>query len=130
MFRLLSIIAVSSVAASPALAQTFRAENRVDVSEVSGGFAVKDGGGHGARGMWCAAADYARDVHGARGTQRIYVARDSAPLGRGPVVFTLSSAGLLPTRVTIVGGSVRVAGANLSVDHAHSFCADARVINR
>jgi hypothetical protein len=127
MIRTFSIIAVSLAMVVPATAQTFRAENRVTVTGVPGGMSVPNGGGHGARGMWCAAADYARDVLGARGTQRIYVASDSA---RGPVRFTLNRDGLTPSRVTIVGGSVRNAGANLSVDHAHQFCNDFKLVNR
>ena len=80
--------------------------------------------------MWCAAADYARDVLGARGTHRIYVARDRAPGQRGPVRFTLDPSGLTPVTVVLTGASIRQAGANLSVDHAQSFCADFRLTNR
>lgn len=130
MKRLLSCIAVSAILAAPVSAQAFRAENRVTVTPVSGGFSVENGAGFGARGMWCAAADYARDVLGAAGTQRIYVASNSAALQRGPVVFTLDPSDLAPSPVFIVGGSVRRAGANLSVDHAQTFCADQRTINR
>ena len=114
----------------PASALTFRAENRVTVTAAAGGSDVTNGGGLGARGMWCAAADYARDVLGAWGTQRIYVARDRASGEGGPVRFTLDPSGLAPVAVLIVGVSIRRAGANLSVDHAQSFCADARLINR
>lgn len=120
------------VFAGPATAQTFRAENRVDVVAVAGGFEVENGGGYGARGMWCAAADYARDVLGATGFQRIYVAQARRPgLGqRDPVRFTLDADGLTPASVFIVGASLRRAGSTLSVDHAYQFCADAKVINR
>lgn len=113
-------------------AATFRAENRVAVVGQADGFAVQGDAGHGARGMWCAAADYARRALGAAGTDRIYIAEGRTPgLGqRGPVRFTLDAQGLPPGEVFIVGASLRRAGANLSVDHAYSFCADAKVINR
>ena len=120
------------VMAAPVAAQVFQAENRVVVLPAEGGFDVQSGGGFGARGMWCAAADYAREVLGARGGQELYVAVGRPPgLGqRAPVHFTLDPAGLTPRGVFIVGSSLQTAGSALSVDHAYSFCADARVINR
>ena len=131
--RALSIaLAAAVLLAAPASAQSFRAENRVDVLPVPGGFDVQSGGGYGARGMWCAAADYARRVLRAPGGQPIYIAEGRRPgLGqRAPVRFTLDPAGLQPRDVLIVGSSLRFAGSTLTVDHAYGFCADARVINR
>lgn len=121
-----------ALVAGPAAAQAFKAENRVIVRPAPGGFDVTSGGGFGARGMWCAAADYARRVEGARGIDRLYVAEGRTPgLGqRAPVRFTLDPTGLTPSATFIVGASLRQAGASLSVDHALSFCADAKVINR
>ncbi|MDF1726999.1 MAG: hypothetical protein P1U53_04525 [Sulfitobacter sp.] len=129
MKRLL-LIALASVLAAPLSAQVYRAPGKIDVTPVPGGFAVEDGGGMGARGVWCAAADYAARELGVAGTTRLYVANDSAPRVRAPVVFTLDPGGMTTSRVFIVGGSIRRAGANLSVDHALSFCADFRLINR
>jgi len=78
--------------------------------------------------MWCAAADYARSVLGAKGTDRVYIAtargNSISQPGRKGVVFTLDSTGLTPRNVLIVGSSVREPGSNLSVDHAHIFCDD------
>ncbi|MGB3247399.1 MAG: hypothetical protein WBB25_22930 [Sulfitobacter sp.] len=109
-------------------AQTLRVEGRINVSPVAGGFLVEDGGGNGARGMWCAASEYARRVLGASGTQRIYV---TGPLTssnrRAPVRFSLDPGGTTPSRVTILGVSIYTAGASLSVDHAIGFCADFRL---
>ncbi len=121
--------------AAPLAAQGYRAENRVTVNPLPGGsFEVIEGGGYGARGMWCAAADYARDVLGARGTARVYVKRARGPSqtvpGRKGAVFTLDPTGLDPVPVTITGSSTRRPGSNLSVDHAYSFCADSRLSNR
>jgi len=130
MRRILTTCILTAALATPLSAQTFRAENRVTVTPGSGGFSVENGGGQGARGMWCAAADYARDVLGASGSQRIYVAEDRARGQRGPVRFTLDATGLTPSRVSILGSSIRTAGANLSVGHAISFCADFKLSSR
>ena len=132
MKSLISFALVGAFAALPAEAQSFRAENRVAVVPAPGGFDVQGDAGFGARGMWCAAADYARDVLGAGGFDRIYIAEGRAPgLGqRAPVRFTMDPTGLRPSNVLIVGASLRTAGANLSVDHAQGFCADAKVIAR
>ncbi|MGJ8544884.1 MAG: hypothetical protein ACSHWZ_05520 [Sulfitobacter sp.] len=125
-FKILSVALSGAVAlAVPALAEGFRAQNRVHVTPVAGGFQVDGGGGFGARGMWCAAADYARRVEGAPGAARLYV---SGPAKQGgQAVFTLDPAGLTPQSVLSTAQSVNTAGANLSVDHALGFCADARV---
>lgn len=129
MYRTLTAALAALTLAAPAGAAPFRAENRVSVTAAPGGFLVHGGGGQGARGMWCAAADYAREVLGAPQTQRVYVAQDS-PRGLGlrqPVLFTLDPSGLTPSRFLIVGGSVGRAGANLLIGHAYSFCADHRL---
>ena len=115
--------------ALPASAQDFRAVNRVDVTPVDGGFQTADGAGFGARGMWCAAADYARNALNARSNARIYVVglRQSFD---APVTFSLDQGGNDPKQVLILARSLRVAGANLSLAHAQGFCADVRLINR
>ena len=132
MRRALSACLAALLFTTPAAAQAFRAENRVTVLPAPGGFDVQSGGGYGARGMWCAAADYARDVLGARGSEALYVAQGRRPgLGqRAPVRFTLDPAGLAPRSVLIVGSSLQTAGSTLTVNHALGFCADAKVINR
>lgn len=121
--------------AAPAVAQSFRAENRVVVNPLPGGeFEVIESHGFGARGLWCAAADYAREVLGAAGTSRVYVRQARGPSvtkpGRKGVIFTLDPSGLQASRVFITGGSLRIVGANLSVDHAYIFCADSKLQNR
>lgn len=131
MRRLLLPLALC-LAATTVQAQTFRADNRVTVIAVPGGFEVRGDAGHGARGMWCAAADYALRVLGADGFDRIYIAEERTPgLGqRAPVKFTMNPAGLVPSNVLVLGASLRTAGATLSVDHAIGFCADSKVIER
>lgn len=127
----IAAVALAGLAACSA-PQVFEAENRVNVVPAPGGFDVLGDGGFGARGMWCAAADYARRVLGAPGQADLYIAAARTPgLGqRAPVRFTLDPAGLTPSSVFIVGTSLSRAGATLTVDHAHAFCADAKVINR
>ncbi len=125
--------ALLGVLALPATAQSFRAENRVTVTPVTGGFEAFEGGGMGARSLWCAAADYAKEVRGASGTQRLYVKTARGPSvtqpNRKAVSFTLDPTGLTPSTVLVLGPSIRTPGANLSVDHAYSFCADHRLTN-
>ena len=119
-----------SLAGTQATAQagTFRAENRIKVIS-SGGSVFTAERRDGARGAWCAAADYALTVLGAGGTRRIYVAPLSTS-NRNSVRFTLDPAGLTPVSVLSVGASIKQPGANLSVNHACGFCADFRLINR
>ena len=121
-----AILAIAATA-GPALAQSFKASNRSIVNPVPGGFEVIEGE-MGGRGMWCGAADYAKSVLGASGTDRVYIAtargNSISEPGRKGVVFTLDPAGLTPRNVLIVGSSVREPGSNLSVDHAHIFCDD------
>ena len=118
--------------ATTAEAQAFRAENGVRVTPAAGGFEVLGDAGWGARGRWCAAADYAQRVLGARSADRVYVAQGRVPgLGqRSPVLFTLDPTGLQPRSVLLVGSSLTQAGYTLSAGHAYRFCADARISNR
>ena len=122
-------LAVIGALAVPAAAQTLRVERAVNVTGVANGFAVENGGGLGARGMWCGAATYARKVLGASDSTRIYVAqgRGSGLGARGPVVFTTDATGLTPRPATILGASINQPGANLSVAHAGGFCIDFRI---
>lgn len=123
------IAAVASVGATSTSAQTFRAENRVIVTpQANGLFSVSAGNYWGARGAWCAAADYAMDVLGASGTTRLYV-RVPTTTPSGAVTFGLTPGDTTPIGVVSVSASLRTAGSNLSVDHAFQFCYDARLQN-
>jgi hypothetical protein len=128
MLRLISFAMLSTALTLAPAAQAFEADNGVGVDAAQGGILVTGDAGQGARGMWCAAADYARDVLGAAGYQRLYVAVARSPgLGqRAPVLFTTDAAGLDPAPVFLVGASLARAGSSLSVDHALGFCRDAR----
>ncbi len=111
-------------------AGAFEAVNGVSVEPAATSFEVIGDAGLGARGVWCAAADYAQRSAGATNSQRLYIARDRARgLGqRGPVAFTLDPEGLTPTSVFILGASLSRAGSNLSVGHALGFCADHKLL--
>ena len=126
MRRLALLLVLLSI---PFEAAAFRADNRVEVTPSGQDFIVQEGGGFGARGMWCAAADYALDVLGAPATARVYVTQPRRT-PRDPVAFSLDPGTIRPTSFMIVGTSLRQPGANLLVGHAMSFCADARTINR
>jgi hypothetical protein len=131
MIRPLALI-VALTAAFPASAQVFRAENRVDVSPVAGGFLVSNDAAEGARGMWCAAADYASRALGASEEQRLFIAqgRSGNYFQRTPVLFTLDPAGVEPRPVTIVSASLWRPGSTLTIGHARQFCADNRLSSR
>lgn len=125
----MALAAALTLTAGIADAQTFRAENRVTVTDQGNGlFSVPSGNRYGARGAWCAASDYAQDVLNARGTDRLYV-RMPQTTNSGPVTFGLAPGNTTPVSVTGVSSALRTAGANLSVDHAFQFCYDARLIN-
>ena len=131
------VIAATTFAVSTAEAQSFRAYNRVIVNPVSSTtFETIESvdNNNGARGLWCAAADYAINRLGASGTSRLYVqtprGNSVTEPGRKGVVFGLSTpAGTPPVSVTSTSAAMRIPGSNLSVDHAYQFCYDSRLIN-
>ena len=127
--RLLLAICLSITFAAPLSAQNYRAPEGVVVSAVADGFAVTDGGGFGARGVWCAAADYAQTELGAGITTEVYIIQPRTS-GRGAVIFSTDPAGVVPQQVFITGLSLRQSGARLNVGHALGFCADAQGANR
>lgn len=126
MFRpLLTLLAFA--VATPALAQNFTAENRLTVAPMAdGAFEVIEAHGAGARALWCAAGDYARDNLNAANTARLYVVAprgDSQTTpGRKAVRFALTPQGATPVATVILGVSPYNAGSNLSVAHATTLC--------
>ncbi|QUJ75192.1 hypothetical protein KDD17_09150 [Sulfitobacter albidus] len=130
MRRIAATAALATALASGAAAQDFRAANDVIVTPVAGGFAATSDAGLGARGYWCAAADYAKSVRGAANGARLYIKGTRARgLGqRAPVVFTLDPAGLEPQPATILGASLSRPGSTLAVGHAIGFCVDGKLI--
>ncbi|MEM6941955.1 MAG: hypothetical protein AAF943_05155 [Pseudomonadota bacterium] len=128
--KLVSLFAAVGIAlASQAAAQTFRAENRVTVTPQSGGlFSVPTNTSFGARGAWCAAADYAIDVLGVSDGNRLYV-RNPQSSNSGPVVFGISPGSTTPAAVSGISSALRLAGSNLSINHAYQYCHDTNLIN-
>ncbi|MEH6521706.1 hypothetical protein [Sulfitobacter sp.] len=126
MSKVSTAIVIAFMMATPAVAKDFKAVNGIVVVPHAKGFAVTGDAGLGARGIWCAAADYVRKTERVKPGQRLYVAEDrERGLGqRNPVVFTVSPAGLTPSSAVILGTSISRAGANLSVGHAFGFCSD------
>ncbi len=111
-----------------AQAQTFEAVNRLQVVPISNtDFEVIEAYGEGARGMWCAAADYA--MHGLqRRSGRMYIKSPRGASvtggGRSGAIFTLDEASLPgePTRSYSV--NTTTPGLSLPIQHAYQFCAD------
>ena len=119
-----ALVATGSIAS----AQSFRAENRVTVTPQSGDtFLVSAGGRFGARGAWCAAADYAQSRLGADGTARLFV-REAAKRPGPTVAFGVGAGDTNPIPVLSVASAIRSPGSNLSVDHAYRFCHDRLLI--
>ncbi|MGC3936448.1 hypothetical protein ACOTTU_01435 [Roseobacter sp. EG26] len=119
---------LSLAVALPSLAaQPFRAVNRLFVYPLSADtFEVIEDRGVGARGIWCAAADYtkAAGLDGAR--KRMYILEPRGPSktvqGRMGVVYTLNPDDALRNTPTSYSVSVKRVGENLPVGHAYLFC--------
>lgn len=110
------------------VAQAFKAENHLQVVPLNASdFEVIEARGEGARGMWCAAADYAQ-ARLARGDGRLYVKRARAASlsaqGRKGVVFTNAPSTLQVEPNTALSVSVREIGRSLPIAHAYQFCRD------
>lgn len=111
--------------------QTFQAVNRLTVVPLgNGAFEVIEAYGEGARGLWCAAADYTLD-RGTTRAKRLYVKTARGPsvsgVGRKGVVFTTNKASLGVPAQQSVSVSVRIPGQGLPVLHAYQFCKDYQI---
>lgn len=124
------LAAVSAVSVpTPSWAQSFQAINRLQVYGLSGtDFEVIEARGEGARGMWCAAADYAKARFGQGFRQRIYIKEPRGPsrtvAGRTGVVFTVDAASLGQPASQSLSVTVRTVGVGLPANHAIQFCRD------
>ncbi len=132
MKRSIAAVITATLLAGPLAAQGYPANGRLHFTPIENGVRIEGRTDHGARAIWCAAADYAREQLGARSDQDIYV---SEPQVRGfgqpnAVSFTLDPTGLTPSEVFIVGPSLTRQGSRLSVGHALSFCPDLYLPNR
>lgn len=132
MFRIASFFCATLLIANPLSAQGYTPNGKLAFTPLPNGVRIAGNTGHGARGTWCAAADYVVDNLGARGNQNLYVSEPrTRGLGRASTVaFTLDPTGLTPSSVFIVGTSLSRQGAALKINHALTFCADLRLPSR
>jgi hypothetical protein len=106
----------------------------VRATAAPGTFEVIEGRGAGPSHIWCVAADHARDVLDATGTQRLTVV---SPLGASQtkqgskaVTFSIApetAAAVTEDRSGFLGGvllSVKRVGASMSVTQALQYCTD------
>ena len=126
--RFVILAAICALAPTLATAQTFTSINQLKVVPLNGSeFEVIEARGEGARGIWCAASDFALKRLGLdRG--RIYVHSARGPsisgLGRKGVVFTADPGRLSVPPSTSHSVSVRNVGQGLPIQHANLFCKD------
>lgn len=117
-------LCVLALAAFPAVAQQFRAANHMTVTPSGQGtFEVSGQAELFARDYWCAAGDYGQRVLGLPVTARLAVTIPYSP-SRRSVTFAPVADPEPQFRVTILGLSIRKAGATLSVGQARGYCAD------
>lgn len=118
-----------SLTSGGAMAQTFEAVNRLKIVTLNGSdFEVIEARGEGARGIWCAAADYALNKKRMQRKHRIYVKTERGAsvsgAGRKGVVFTTDVDRLPQGPSQSFSVSTRVVGQGLSIVHAYQFCRD------
>ena len=107
---------LATLATTPALAQAYVPNDRLTFTPTEGGVHIS--------GHWCAAADYALREMGAQDSQKLYVSEPRARGfgGDGGVTFTLDPAGLTPSPVVILGGSLTKAGSAMTISHGITLC--------
>ncbi|MBM1688759.1 hypothetical protein [Sulfitobacter geojensis] len=130
--RRLCFSLICAVLPLPAMAQSYLAVNRLNVVPISAtSFEVIEGRGEGARGMWCAAADYVLNGQRQSGNPRLYVQSPRGPsvtvAGRKGAVFTTDASSLPDGPKQSYSVSVRTAGLGLPLAHAYQFCKDYQI---
>ncbi|APE44095.1 hypothetical protein BOO69_12275 [Sulfitobacter alexandrii] len=128
-FAALSAVVLAAGIPSVAASQSYEAINHLKVYGLSPtSFEVIEDHGEGARGMWCAAADYAINRLGVPRTTRFYVksprGRSQTGAGRVGVVFTTDASSLSVQPSRSVSVSVETPGEGLPIYHANQFCRD------
>lgn len=113
----------------PALAQSYLSINRLHVFSISAtDMEVIEERGEGARGIWCAAADFTLQRNGQVPHQRLYVKEARGPSMRAPgrkgTVFTTDVNSLPVNASKAYSVSVNIPGQGLPVVHAYQFCQD------
>lgn len=125
--RLIFASFLSVLSAAPVFAEPYRAVNRLFVVPLSADtFEVIEDRGAGARGIWCAAADYTQAIGRDVPRQRMFVLQPRGPSvsspGRKGIVFTLRPDETIRDTPSSYSVSVTRKGENLAVSHADQFC--------
>ncbi|GLT07816.1 hypothetical protein ACFQFQ_13650 [Sulfitobacter porphyrae] len=128
-FAAVSVAILTGGLSAASAAPSYEAVNHLKVHGISPtSFEVIEALGEGARGMWCAAADYAIHQLGVAATQRLYVksprGRSQSYSGRVGVVFTTDASSLPTEPSRSVAVRVDTPGLGLPVYHANQFCRD------
>ncbi|WP_028093757.1 hypothetical protein [Pseudodonghicola xiamenensis] len=123
-----TIFAAAALAALPALAWAWRAQNRHEVHDLGQGvFEVVSEVGAGAGDYWCGAGDYAIAALRTPANQRIYIWKPLGPSvsrpGRKAVQFALTPPQGADTSVGL-SLAVKRAGDNLTAAMARNYCYD------
>ena len=126
MIRCTTFALIAMLAAGPSSASNYISDGSLEFAPLPDGVQITGNTGRGARGTWCAAADYAVNRLDARRSQKLYVSEPLAKgLGRSSAVgFTLNPTSLTPSNVFIVGGSLTRRGSAMTISHALAFCPD------
>lgn len=127
--RLITALLLCAAVSVPAMAaQAYRAVNWLFVVPINADtFEVIEGRGEGARGIWCAAADYARaaGLDGVR--KRMYVLEPRGPSRTQAnaigVTFTTNPSDEMAKTSSSFSVTVKRKGENLAIGHAYNFCA-------
>lgn len=127
--RSITLAAVFAATTVPAIAEEFRAVNRLNVSAPSAAQIQVFGPAElWARGYWCAAGDYAFRRLGLGITDRLTVV---APYEKGQQSVTFSAAN--PSSgsgsPTVLASTIRNTGSTLSVGQARGYCQDHKLRN-
>ena len=126
MIRCKSFVLIAMLTASPLAASGYIPDGNLNFAPLPEGVQISGYTGRGARGTWCAAADYAVNQLAARHSQKLYVSEPRARVfGHSTAVgFTLNPTNLNPSNVFIVGGSLTRRGSAMTISHALTFCPD------
>ena len=123
------VLLISCVLPLEAAAQAYRAENWLLVVPLNTfDFEVIEDRGVGARGIWCAAGEFAQNVLALPAEERLYIKTPRGPsvsgVGRRGVVFTTDASRAEGDAGQSYSVTVRRAGENLPSHHARQFCRD------
>ncbi len=132
--RRLILVALCTILPVAAAAQAFRSESKLMVVPTgTSDFEVIEARSRGPRGIWCAAADYAKSRLGANDRSELYLKTPRGPSvttrGRTGIGFTIDPGHLSAKPNTGYSLSVSKVGYQLRVGHAYSGCSSSKYRN-